>query len=234
MLGSNDFAPLFFVLIIVLVIGGVVYGHFMAKKRREEMARWASSIQAAFRPDKDWGLRERFGPFSALRQGSKQYAYNIVEGRSNHRGMCAFDYHYETYSTDSKGRRRTHHHYFSAVVIDSGLFLKSLFIRPEGFFDKVTEFMGWDDIDFESSEFSRKFYVKAPDKKWAFDVIHQATMEFMLSMPQYHLEFEGRHVIAWRKECFGVSDFETAMALIAGILDRLPEYLLRELKGMET
>ena len=46
---------------------------------------------------------------------------------------------------------------FSTIVVESDVVLEPLFIRPERLFDKVKEFVGIDDIDFESAEFSRKF-----------------------------------------------------------------------------
>jgi len=119
-----------------------------------------------------------------------------MEGTWSDRHLLAFDYHYETHSTDSKGHRRTNHHHFSAVILASALPLKPLFIRAEGFFDKLTEFVGFDDIDFESAEFSRKFYVKAKDRRWAYDVIHARTMEFLLSMPRFTIQFDRNNVIA--------------------------------------
>jgi hypothetical protein len=233
-LANGEFAPLFVVLVVVVGVGLAILGHMQARKRREELAALAESLGLRFDPDKDHGIEDRFGQFSCLRQGSRRYAFNILEGTYNNRQLCGFDYHYETYSTDSKGRRQTHHHYFSAVVVNSGLPLKPLAIRPEGFFDKVTEFFGYDDIDFELNEFSRRFYVKSPDKKWAFDVLHQETMEFMLHAPTFSLEFTTPWVIAYRSSTFKAKDFEAAVAVVEGILDRLPKYLLRELKGVDV
>ena len=122
----------------------------------------------------------------------------------NSRRIWAFDYHYETYSSSKHGRR-TNHHYFSAVIIAPNMLLKPLFIRPEHFLDKVTEFFGYDDIDFESAEFSRKFYVKSPDKKWAYDVIGQPTMEFLLAAPRFTLQFAGGGVIACHGQTFEIA-----------------------------
>ena len=62
------------------------------------------------------------------------------------------------------------------------------------------EFFGFDDIDFESDEFSREFCVKAADRRWAFDVIHQATMEFLLAAPRFTIELAGPRVMAYRDE----------------------------------
>ncbi|UCD28148.1 MAG: hypothetical protein JSV03_13790 [Planctomycetota bacterium] len=232
--GTMDFQPIIIVVVIIVVIALAIYRRYKARLRREALAKLAKAKGWEYRPRKDWAMDGRFGMFSCLQQGSKRYAYNVLKGQVSQRHMLGFDYHYETYSRDSKGRRRTHHHYFSAVLINSGLPLKSLVIRPEHFFDKVTEFFGYDDIDFESSDFSRKFYVKSPDKKWAFDVIHQETMEFMLNSPTFHLDFQGPHVMAYHKSStFDIEEFGAAIAVIEGILNRLPEYLLRELKGQE-
>lgn len=219
------------IVIVALVVLVFVFNYLQKQKRIKEMTEWANRRGFHFSPESEYGVENAYPEFSCLRQGSRRYAYNVVRGDDSGVGVCAFDYHYETYSTNSKGHRQTHHHYFSAVTIDSRLPLKPLFIRPEGFFDKVTEFFGADDIDFESAEFSRKFYVKSPDKRWAFDVIHQATMEFLLASPTFHLQFHGRDVIAYRSSTFSIAEFEHALTLIQGVLERLPDYLLREMKG---
>ncbi|MCK4626760.1 MAG: hypothetical protein KAV00_15725, partial [Phycisphaerae bacterium] len=108
---------------------------------------------------------------------------------------------------------------------------KPLYIRREGFFDKIGQFFGFDDIDFESAEFSRKFYVKSPDKRWAYDVIHTRTMEHLLASANFSIRFDRAHVIAWRSRTNKPADFEAAAELISGILDRLPEYVVRRQKG---
>ena len=169
----------------------------MRDKRRQEMAGWAQANGLKFLPAKDHSVWLRYQAFKSLQRGENRYAYNIMLGTIGERVTCGFDYHYETHSTNSKGQRQTHHHYFSALVVDANLPLKPLFIRPEGFFDKVTEFVGVEDIDFESAEFSQKFYVKAPDRRWAFDVLHQKTMELMLAYPRFHIEFQGTQVMAY-------------------------------------
>jgi len=217
------------VAVIALSIVFAVLKHQKSEGRKKELAGWAFSKGLNFSPARDAGINNRYS-FKCLQRGENRYGYNIVEGNIGNRPACAFDYHYETHHTDSKGNRQTQHHYFSAVVVDANLPLKPLFIRNERLFDKLAEFIGFDDIDFESAEFSKKFYVKSPDKKWAYDVLHQATMEFMLSAPRFDIEFGGRQVIAYRNNTFKAVEFEEALNLVNGILDRLPESLIRELK----
>jgi hypothetical protein len=215
--------------VIAIIIVGVVLQHKKTEGRKKELAGWAFSKGLNFNPARDAGIDNRYS-FKCLQRGENRYGYNIVEGNIGNRPARAFDYHYETHHTDSKGQRHTQHHYFSAVIVDAKLSLKPLFIRNERLFDKLTEFIGFDDIDFESAEFSKKFYVKSSDKKWAYDVLHQATMEFMLSAPRFDIEFGGRNVIAYRNNTFKTVEFEEAINLVNGILDRLPESLIQELK----
>ncbi|MDA1194460.1 MAG: hypothetical protein O2894_04685 [Planctomycetota bacterium] len=220
--------PSHFIVFVFLAIAAIVLGlgllaHRAAKKRREALAAWAAARNWHFTEAHVSSFDERFPHFTQLNQGDRRYAYNVMRGREGARSALAFDYHYQTYSTDSKGRRTTHHHEFSAVIVDSGLQLTPLVVRAEGFFDKVKGAFGWDDIDFESAEFSRQFWVTSPDKRWAFDVLPQTTLELLLESPRFALQFEpGSHVIAARSGKFTVPQIEEALALVIGVLDRIP------------
>jgi len=215
--------------IAAVMIVAVIFGYYAARRRREALSAWAASRGWSFGAEKDHGFDERFGGFDCLQRGSRRYAYNVSEGDLDGRRVLAFDYHYETYSSSKHGRQ-THHHYFSAVIVLTDMLLKPLFIRPENFLDKITEFLGYDDIDFESAEFSRKFYVKSPDKRWAYDVIGQSTMEFLLAAPRFTVQFQGAGIIAHRGKTFEPADFERAIEVVEGMLDRLPPSVVRELR----
>ncbi len=222
---------LIFLLFLTLIVISAIYAYRKAAQRRKDLAALAQRLGWQFRSGNDRELTARFGALRCLDQGSNRYAYNILEGHLGDRAICAFDYHYETYSTDSKGHRTTNHHHFSMAVLETGLPLKPLFIRPEGFLDRIGEFFGLDDIDFESSQFSREFHVTSPDRRWAFDVIHQATMEFLLAAPRFTIQMAGSRVFIYRASCFEPADFKSALDVASGIIDRLPNYLLREWKG---
>ncbi len=215
-------------LFIALVVVMGVLGHRAAQQRREALAAWGASRGLRFSPDHAGDFDDRFPAFSCLRQGSGRYAYNRLEGDWNGRPFLGFDYHYETHSTDSKGRRTTHHHHFSAVMLASAAPLKPILIRPEGVLDRVSAFFGFEDINFESAEFSRRFHVTSPDRKWAYDLLHPRAMEFLMAAPVCSLEFDAGRVLAWRGSTFTPADFEQAAGVIAGLLDQMPGYLLKE------
>ncbi len=213
---------------VVLVIGLSIWGAILARKRREALQAWAAGKGMSFDAGRDSSLDERYPGFSCLRQGSGRYAYNRMRGRVGDRRVEAFDYHYETHHTDSEGKRKTSHHHFSAVVVDSGLPLKPLLVRAESVFDKIAGAFGYDDIDFESAEFSRRYCVKSPDRKWAYDVLHARTIEFLMQQPKLTLEFDYAHVMVWRGSKMDVEGYEAALAMAMGVLDRLPQYVVEQ------
>lgn len=227
LLGADSAGAIIF-LFIALVVVVAILGALASAKRRKELTEWANQNGLTFSPSKDHSFDDIYSEFaSCLRRGHSRYASNILSGQWNGRGFTGFDYHYTT----GHGKNRSRH-IFSAVILTNDFDLGKLSIRPEGFFDKITEFVGFDDIDFESAEFSRKFYVKAPNRKWAYDVLHARTMEFLLSVPQFHLQFEGKRVLAYKNGTFKPHEFEQAAAVIEGIIDRLPGYVVEQQKGL--
>jgi hypothetical protein len=231
--------PIVIVLVIVAAVAATVvtavWIQRLKDKRRKELAEWAQANGLKFLPDNDYSIGFRYQLFRCLQRGDNRYGYNIMVGTASQRVTCGFDYHYETHPADGKDLRQIHHHRFSAIVVDAGLPLKPLFIRPQGLFDKVTDFVRLDDIDFESAEFSRKFFVKSSDRRWAYDVLHQKTIELMLACPRFHIDFQGTQVVAFsgRGE-FSLGEFGSALKLVTGILDNLPESVVRELKGIDS
>lgn len=216
------FFILIFMLIVLLII---IYSAIHAMKRAKELQEWGLRMGLRY-TNKERSMDDAFPQFSCLHHGHSRYAKNVLTGKLQEFPVCLFDYHYTTGS----GKNQQHHS-FSALMINIGLPLKSLYIRKETFLDKVTEFVGFDDIDFESAEFSREFYVKSPDKRWAYDVLHQKTMEYLLSAPRFTLDFQGPYIMAYRDATFSIPDFEDAFSVLKEIYTLFPEYLLRELKG---
>ncbi len=213
---------------IVLIIGSMIWAAKAKKKRLMELQAWAHAHGCSFYPGEDYSFDERFPDFDCLRRGDDRYAFNIIDGTFGERGLSAFDYHYKTTSTDSKGRRTTTHHHFSAVILNGEMRLDPLHIRREHFFDKVSGFFGFDDIDFESAEFSRKFHVKSPNRKWAFEVINQKAMEMLLAAPRLTLQMDHRYLIAYGNRRFKPAQFDEALHVATSLLDCIPKDVVEE------
>lgn len=219
----------------VIVIGVAVAGIsiYQSHKRKKDLAAWAAENGMTFTADSDYHFGDQYPNFACMQRGSNRCSFNSMAGEWKGRQIQAFDYYYETHSTDSKGKRQTHRHYFSAIMLTSEVPLKPLTIRPENFFDKVTQFMGFDDINFESAEFSRKFHVSGPDRKWAHDVIHTRSMEYLLGREMMTIEFSDHWVMVYNDRTFTPVEFGMAAETASGLLDLLPEYVKQNQRLMQ-
>ena len=216
---------LIFILVAAIVIAAVVYGAVAARKRREALATLAGRLGLNYQADNDHSLAGRFNFLNALAQGSNRYAFNILSGGYQGHDVLVFDYHYETHSTDSKGRRQTHHHYFSFFILLLPRSFPELRITREGWLSKIAQAFGYDDIDLESAEFSRSFCVRSKDRKFAYDVCNGQMIEYLLANRDLSLEIEGPALALAFDKRLSAAEIETNLNRLLEIRLRLPEYL---------
>lgn len=212
-----------FILVVLFIIVSAIFSAKAREKRRQDLHALGQRMGLRFSPEKDRSFDDEYRYFDALKIGDDRYAFNTLRGKFEGRAIVGFDYHYETSSTDSDGDRTTSSHYFSAVIFQTTLPIDGLTIRPEGVFDRFKQFFGFDDIDFESAEFSKQFHVSCRDRQMAYDMIHPKTMELMLASPRFYLHFENGRVMVMRKNTFTPEDFRTAIHLVDDILDLVPQ-----------
>ncbi len=217
--------PLIIVGFIAIIVVVSVLAYISARKRREAMAKLAAKLGLCFEPDKNWDTAQRYSFLDKLRAGSNRYAFNILSGNYKDYDVTVFDYHYETYSTDSKGHRQTHHHYFSFFILHLPTSFPELVIGSEGFFSKIAQAIGYDDIDFESYEFSRKFCVRSPDKKFAYDVCNARMIEYLLSNTDLTIEIEGGALAVSFSSRLSPEQIEPNLNRLITVRSFLPEYL---------
>lgn len=213
------------VCVVLLMVGLGIFSSIQARKRREALAELAARLGLNFQEDEDRNLPERFAFLDRLSQGSNRYAYNVLSGPYEGDGVLAFDYHYETHSTDAKGNRQTHHHHFSFFILMLPRAFPELIISPESFFSKIAQAIGFDDIDFESHEFSKKFCVRSKDKKFAYDVCHGRMMEYLLANGDLHIEFEDHALALGSGSCLDAAEIEANLQRLKQIRLLLPAYL---------
>ncbi len=212
-------------LIIPIIIVAIVFGAMAAKKRREAMGQLAAKLGLRFDPSHDRDLARRFKFLDKLRQGSNRYAFNILSGNYRDNVVTVFDFHYETHSTNSKGHRQTHHHYFSFFILHLPISFPELKIGREGFFSKVAQAFGYDDIDFESHEFSRKFCVRCGNKKFAYDICNARMIEYLLANDDLTIEIEDEALAVSFSRRLSPEQIEPNLNRLIEIRSLLPSYL---------
>jgi len=240
-------------LIILIVVAGaglvalVIYAAIQAEKARQqriaEMRAYAQEAGLSFREEKDTSHDEEYAHFELFRRGFDRAAYNTIYGKMEYNdavvdvNMGDFTYKTrETYTTtDSKGRTRTRtrivKHHFSYFIMELPyITMPDLLIRREGLFDRIASAFGKNDIDFESAEFSRKYYVKCNSRKFAYDIIHPRMMEFLLETKPGLIDIENARICladgysVWKSPRFGHSLHWTRR-----FLDHWPDFVVKDL-----
>lgn len=227
-----EFSPvIIFVLFGVLVIAVIIIGVIRAAKRREAWRALAKRLGCSFSRRDPFGIVYSY-PQPLFQRGHGRRADNILHGEINGREVKCFDYIYKTRSGTGK-KRREHTHHVTCLLLTPPIPFQPLSIRPETFLDRVGEFLGLDDIDFESDEFSRRFFVKCRDKRFAYDIIHARTMELLLECGKVHVEAQGHSILFYYSGRLRVPDnVEPLIRRGLKFVDLTPDYLIEQVKGM--
>ena len=215
---------IFIAAVVVIAIVGAIYSAIAARKRREGLFELAQRVNLNFNPDPDYGLAERFAFLKKLAQGDNRYCYNVLSGTYQNDDVLAFDYHYQVTTHDKNGSHTTHYR-FSFFISQMPAAFPDLTVRRENFFLKVAEVFGYQDIKFESAEFSKTFCVRSPDKKFAYDVCNAKMMEYLLANRDLSIEFENEVIALVCGTRLAVEQFELNLQRLIEIRSRLPEYL---------
>ena len=205
----------------IAIVGVVaVLGYISSLKRREAMAAVAMKLGLQFMTGKDRYMPKRYRFLDKLRQGSNRYAFNVLSGSYQGHEVLLFDYHYKTGSG-----KNTHHHYLSFFILHLQVSFPELIIGPEGIFSKIAQAVGYDDIDFESHEFSRKFCVRSKDKKFAYDVCNARMIEYLLSNTDLSIEIEDKVLAISFNSRLSPEQIEPNLNRLTTARSLLPDYL---------
>jgi len=216
-------------ILIALLIAAVIAGIYGKAQRRKLFRKIATGMGCRYYEDDPFSIARRFeGKFSTLTNGSNRYAFNVIDGEWEGYPLRLFDHHNETYS-HSKNGRQTHHHYRTFVLLEHDMHLGHLEIRPEGMFDKLKAAFGFDDIDFESAEFSRKWHVGAKDRKFAYDMLHPKMMEYFLTLRGFRISTNGEWGL-YRVGSGRMNQLEIRRTLRAadGFIERVPRFVRKD------
>ncbi len=205
------------ILIAIIVVVGV-FICISARRRREVMASVAARLGLSFDPTKNRQITRRYNFLKKLRKG---YAYNIISGSFRGYDVTVFDYHYET------GKDKDHLHLddFSLFILHLPAVFPELVIGPEDDFSKIAQAVGYDDIDFESHEFSRKFCVRSADKKFAYDVCNARMIEYLLANRDFSIEIEDAVLAIWFNRRLAPESIEPNLNRIITVRSLMPDYL---------
>ncbi|WP_433163326.1 hypothetical protein [Kribbella sp. CA-247076] len=228
-----DFNPVLLVPIAFVVALGVFYlNHLAAKKRRELFAGFAAQQGWSYQPADD-SLAHRWAG-TPFRTGDNWRVKNVLSGAFDGRPMVAFDYSYQTHSTNSKGRRTTTTHKFGVVVLQLPGALPHLEVTHEGIFGgAVANVFGFGDLEFESDQFNRTFRVKADDERFGHAVVTPRMMELLLARGEIGWRIEGNSLIGWDQGAHEPAEVMNRLSLLQQVVAQVPPYVWKDYAGVD-
>ncbi len=224
--------------LIAIALGVAYFSGRASERRRAELAGVAHELGWRFDPSFKSGRGPPYSYFSAFSMGDFNVkAYNTIEGPLEI-GDRVFPVTAGDFTT-TVIRKSSSRYRFSYLLLQVPFRqLPDLVIRPEGLVDRIGAAIGFEDIDFESAEFSRRFHVSGSDKRFAYDVIHARMMEFLLARrpPQINLSRgyfcivepywsmrHGQQLKPWTPAAIG-----SRLELAQRFFDLWPEHLISE------
>ncbi len=220
---------IFVVIAIVAVVGGY-FAHLAEKKKRAALAAWAAANGFSWSPAKRSGGPYPFPPFqSGHSRYSRYHMSKTHPGPTPGLGQAGFDlfeYHYAETSGSGKNRRTTHY-YFTCAAIKAPADMGEVDVRPEHWGDRLAGAFGFDDIDFEDPDFSKRYHVSARDRRDAYDLITSPMMRYLTARAGgWKMRFVGPLLVVHIKGRVKPERYTELVSFVEGLLAQLPRTMV--------
>ena len=171
------------------------FGYFAEKKRREALARLASSIGFTFSARAGAEFLKEFLIFSLGKKGHSRYGKNMLEGKALDMPVCIFDYSYVV--RGSRSNQTT-----SQTVVwfhfPENLRLPEFTLRTENLLDKIVSALGVVDINFfQDQDFSTHYRLHGKNEETVRQLFNETVRAYLLRNVKLCAESSGSGVIVY-------------------------------------
>ena len=227
--GQIAFAAIVITLFAIGAIVAVAFHRRAERERREAMRALAAQMGFAF-TEADPTLDQRFRGFRDFGRGHSRTGLHLISGETRlggvHMRLLMGDYQYKITTSNGKSTSTTTYNMSFISVVPALRIAEELAVRSENFLDRLGAFVGFEDIDFESSEFSRRFHVKCSDRRFASDLFDPRMIEYFLESAVPEIEAQRGILLfdhgtrRWDPERFAV-----VLNWIDGFFARVPRHV---------
>ena len=217
---------------VLALIAAIGYFAWKAERQRTlDLMALARQLGFRFDPSRDRSLDSRYAHFEVFRQGHSRCARNMMTGHlacgEHSYPTLMGDYEYKITTSNGKTTQTTTYRFSFAILHLPFAAVPDVLIRPEDFFDRIKSAVGFDDIDFESAEFSRSYYVKSPDRRFAYDLIDPRMIEFFLATRPSAIDMEqGRILLTDGRHRWKAAEFQQRLRWVEQYLDHWPRHVV--------
>ena len=182
---------------IAAIAGLVVWFAVVAKqKRRQAFALMGTQLGLEYFPVDPFGTLSE--PFALFEKGDGRGLENVLSGSWQGLDIRCFDYWYYEESTDSHGNTNKTYYRFDCVTAPVAAACSRLVIEHENLGTRLANALTFHDIQFESEDFNKAFFVKSPDAKFANDFIDERMMDWLLkNAAGFSFEVDGDQMLCF-------------------------------------
>jgi hypothetical protein len=223
-------STLLFVLFGVGAVAIAVGSYLMDKKRRDRMLQFARNRGWQYTAEVP-ALCDRW-PGVPFGKGDHQRARNVLSGTESGRPFTAFEYSYQTHSTDSKGNRTTSTHHWAVTVVPMQGYLGRVEVQRESALGRMAGAVGLvQDIDLESEDFNRRFRVSATSAKLASDILTPRTMQYLLTMDAESWRTCGSDLVGFAEGRLDPAEVVKTCAVLGAVHAGIPTFVWKDHGG---
>jgi hypothetical protein len=179
---------------LALAVAAIPLSWYVEKRRRESYEEFC--LMRGFNFERERPTAEQaYGAVPLFAKGrSRRWGYTI-RGRWNGRAFTAFEYRYTT-----GGGKSSHTERFSVMLWEGdAVALPRFCCTPEGFFDRLAQRFGRQDLDFpEDPEFSGAYQLQGDDEAAVRGKFTPEVRRHLLANPRQHVAATGHALVWWR------------------------------------
>ena len=224
----------FFVVVVAVMIGAVVFGLRASRRRRESIAAIVS-VNGLSYVGEDPSLVNAFvgDPFG---KGQRRRARDVVAG--NHAGapFQSFAYSYETESRDANGNTSKTTHRFQVTWIPLPAPFPHVRITPDSGWLRALGSLAGHDLNTESAAFNERWRVRANDERVAHAILTGPMIErFMRAdVRDRAVIFQGNRLMSFAPKASDLTELNMVVGMLQDVASLVPPFLLGDLNGPET
>ena len=180
--------------VAALVGVGALVSYVRDRKRRETYTEFCGIRGFSYDPQRAGGERRFREVFDDFRKGNDNSWRNTITGRTNNAAFTAFEYVWQ----EGGGKSRHTEERCGLIWESDDVSFPKFALAPEGWFSKIGQLFGMQDIDFDDSpEFSKAYRLAGGDEPGIRALFTPEIREFFRATPGQRVMGGGRFLIWW-------------------------------------
>jgi len=237
-----------FILFGIFAVAYALYAQKKAEERRLRILGYANQHGFTYYPSdpvfiptqgfwasltsSDTGFHSRFASFEPFDKGHSRSTSNLLVKQVQDHVLYAFDYEYKITTSNGKSTQTTtYRHTVTAARVNINL--PGLSLQPETIVHWFGEKFGMRELEFESEEFNKRYFIRASDDRAVYDILHPQMIDYLLDQSIGWWQMAGHLLVRIEPRQEDVPEIHQGLLEIQGFIERIPAFV-RQDRGFQA